>query len=105
MTPRRRAARRWHPAFALAAPVLAAVTAVTASSLADEPETFAETLGPELLVAIPNRNTVFVFPKQSVVFQTFSDTMFTEYQSSTHPVSRELFELRKGKLIAIGTYR
>ena len=68
-------------------------------------ETFAQTLGPELLVAIPNRNTVFVFPKQSLVYQTFSDTMFAEYQSSAYPVSRELFELRKGKLIAIGTYR
>lgn len=68
-------------------------------------ETFAETLGPELLIAIPNRNTVYVFPKQSLVYQTFSDTMFTDYQSSPNPVSRELFELRKGKLIAIGTYR
>lgn len=68
-------------------------------------ETFAETLGPDLLVAIPNRNTVYVFPKQSVVYQTFSDTIYAEYQSSPHPVSRELFELRKGKLIAIGTYR
>jgi hypothetical protein len=68
-------------------------------------ETFAQTLGPELLLAIPNRNTVYVFPKQSVVYQTFSDTIYAEYQSSPHPVSRELFELRKGKLIAIGTYR
>jgi hypothetical protein len=68
-------------------------------------ETFAQTLGPELLIAIPNRNTVYVFPKQSVVYQTFSDTMFAEYQGSPAPVSRELFELRKGKLIAIGSYR
>jgi hypothetical protein len=68
-------------------------------------ETFVRTLGPELLVAIPNRHTVYVFPKQSVIYQTFSDTIYAEYQSSPHPVSRELFELRKGKLIAIGTYR
>jgi hypothetical protein len=68
-------------------------------------ETFARTLGPELLLAIPNRYTVFVFPKQSPVHRTFADTVYAEYQSSPHPVSRELFELRKGKLIAIGTYR
>lgn len=68
-------------------------------------ETFAQTLGPELLIAIPNRHTVFVFPKQSLVYQAFSDTIYAEYQSSPAPVSRELFELRKGKLIAIGTYR
>lgn len=67
--------------------------------------TFAETIGPELLLAIPNRNTVFVFPKQSLVYRTFADTMFAEYQGSAHPVSRELFELRGGKLIAIGLYR
>lgn len=68
-------------------------------------EMFAQTLGPDLLVAIPNRNLVYVFPKQSLVFKTFADLIYAEYQSSSHPVSRELFEVRDGKLIAIGTYR
>lgn len=68
-------------------------------------ELFASTLGPDLLVAIPNRNLVYVFPKQSPVFQTFADLIYAEYQSSSNPVSRELFEIRDGKLIAIGTYR
>jgi len=68
-------------------------------------ELFAQTLGPDLLVAIPNRNLVYVFPKQSLVFQTFADLIYAEYQSSPHPVSRELFEVRDGKLIAIGAYR
>jgi hypothetical protein len=68
-------------------------------------EIFARTLGPDLLVAIPNRNLVYVFPKQSPVFQTFADLVYAEYQSSSHPVSRELFEVRDGKLIAIGAYR
>lgn len=66
---------------------------------------FARTLGPELLLAIPNRNLVYVFPKQSEIHRMFADQIFAEYQSSSHPVSRELFELRKGKLIAIGAYR
>ena len=66
---------------------------------------FAETLGPDLLVAIPNRKVVFVFPKQSPAFQSVADLIFAEYQSSPNPVSREVFELKRGKLIAIGTYR
>lgn len=66
---------------------------------------FAETIGPDLLVAIPNRHLVYIFPKQSLVFQTFADMIYAEYQSSSDPVSRELFEWRKGKLIAIGSYR
>ncbi len=68
-------------------------------------EMFAQTLGPDLLVAIPNRNLIYVFPKQSLVSQGFADLIYAEYQASSHPVSRELFELRDGKLIAIGTYR
>lgn len=68
-------------------------------------EMFAQTLGPNLLVAIPNRNTVYIFPKESLVFKTFADLIYAEYQSSSHPVSRELFEVRGGKLIAIGAYR
>jgi hypothetical protein len=66
---------------------------------------FAETLGPDLLVAIPNRNLVLVFPKQSQAHTGASDLIYAEYQGAIHPVSRELFEIRSGKLIAIGQYR
>lgn len=66
---------------------------------------FTETLGDDLLVAIPNRNRIFVFPKLSRIWQGMSDVIIAEYQSSPTPVSREVFAVQKGKLIAIGSYR
>jgi len=64
---------------------------------------FAETLGPDLIVAIPNRFRIFVFPKATFAELNISDLIFTEYKSTAWPVTREIFELRRGKLIAIGT--
>jgi hypothetical protein len=66
---------------------------------------FSETLGPDLLVAIPNRFRIFVFPKGTPAYQQFSDFVIAEYDSSAYPVSKELFSVRKGKLIAVGSYR
>lgn len=66
---------------------------------------FEETLGPDILVAIPNRYRIFVFPRPSFSYQSFSDLVFVEYRSTPYPVSREIFEVRKGKLIAIGSYQ
>jgi hypothetical protein len=66
---------------------------------------FAETLGPEIVVAIPNHSRIFVFPRLSLAHQNFSDLIFVEYQSTPYPVSRDLFALRNGKLIAIGSPR
>ncbi len=64
---------------------------------------FSETLGPDLIVAIPNRFRIFVFPKASFGSLNISDMIFTEYKSTAWPVTREIFELRRGKLIAIGS--
>jgi hypothetical protein len=64
---------------------------------------FAETLGPDLIVAIPNRFRIFVFPKSTFAELNISDLIFTEYKSTAWPVTREIFELRRGKLIAIGS--
>ena len=64
---------------------------------------FAETLGPDLIVAIPNRFRIFVFPKATFAGLNISDLIFTEYKSTAWPVTREIFELRRGKLIAIGS--
>jgi hypothetical protein len=66
---------------------------------------FNETLGPDILVAIPNRYRIFVFPRGTPAFQRFSEIVIAEYDSSSYPVSKELFTLRKGKLSAIGSYR
>ncbi len=66
---------------------------------------FSETLGPDVLIAIPNRFRIFVFPRGTPAFQRFSDIVIAEYDSSSYPVSKELFTVRKGKLTAIGSYR
>ena len=87
--------------------VLESSSPLTASAvLAPEfAATFSDTIGPDLLVAIPNRFRIFVFPKVSPAYRRFSDIVIAEYDSSPYPVSKELFSLRKGKLIAIGSYR
>lgn len=77
-------------------------SAVLAPKFAD---LFEETLGADILVAIPNRNRIFVFPKLSEVWKGLSDVIVAEYQSSTTPVSREVYAVKDGKLIAIGSYR
>jgi len=68
-------------------------------------EKFADTLGPDLLVAIPNRYRIFVFPKLSPIYKSMADIVIAEYKSSPKPVSEELFSFRNGKLIAVGTYQ
>ena len=69
------------------------------------PALFSETLGPDVLVAIPNRFRIFVFPRGTPAYQRFSEIVIAEYDSSSYPVSKEIFSVRKGKLTAIGSYR
>jgi len=87
--------------------VLESESPLTASAvLAPEFSTlFSDTLGPDILVAIPNRFRIFVFPKVTPAYQRFSEIVIAEYDSSPYPVSKELFSVREGKLIAIGSYR
>jgi hypothetical protein len=87
--------------------VLESASPLTASAvLAPEfASLFHETLGPDVLVAIPNRFRIFVFPRGTPAFQRFSEIVIAEYDSSSYPVSKELFTLRKGKLTAVGSYR
>lgn len=66
---------------------------------------FAETLGPDLLVAVPTQNLIFVFPKLSPSYQGMTDVIIAEFQSSPAPGSRELFEIIDGRLRALGSYR
>ena len=66
---------------------------------------FEETLGPDILIAIPNRNRIFVFPRLSSAYEQMTDIIVGEYESSSAPVSRELFTLRNGTLTALGRYQ
>jgi hypothetical protein len=77
---------------------------LTASSvLAPEfGETFRNTLGPDLLVAIPTRNQVLVFSKQDDAHLRLSETIIGNYLGSNFPVSREIFAWENGRLRSLG---
>jgi len=87
--------------------VLQSESPLTASAvLAPEfPTMFDKKLGPDVLVAIPSRYSIYVFPKLSSVAQEMAETIILEYEASPYPVSREIFSFVKGRFIAIGRYR
>ncbi|MEX1119867.1 MAG: hypothetical protein WEB60_13855, partial [Terrimicrobiaceae bacterium] len=68
-------------------------------------DSFLETIGPDVLIAIPNRNRIYIFPRSSVPGAEISEQVFVDYRSTNYPVSREVFEKRAGVLTAVGTLR
>lgn len=84
--------------------VLASENPLTASCvLAPEfAATFRDTLGPDLIVAMPNRNQVLVFSKQDDAHLQMAETIINGYLTSNYPVSRELFALENGSLRSLG---
>lgn len=67
-------------------------------------ELFADTLGPDLLVAIPCRFRVYVFPTLPGAYEAMTDYVLGDFHASTYPVSPELFEWKNGSVKAIGLY-
>ena len=65
---------------------------------------FADTLGKELYVAIPDRFNVFVFPKLSSSIKKSASKMAILYKESLYPVSREVFALSKEGIRVIGKF-
>ncbi len=65
---------------------------------------FADTLGPDLLVAIPNRYRVYVYPALASGFQDTADLVRRDYERSAYPVSKEVFRLTPKGLEAVGTF-
>ena len=68
-------------------------------------ESFARTLGPDLLVAMPSRYQVLVFSRQDQAFQAMGEAIISSYLSSNYPVSREIFSLQNGRLRSLGVLR
>jgi len=66
---------------------------------------FFETIGPDLQIAIPNRNRIYIFPRSAVPAAELSDRVFVDYRASDYPVSREIFELSGDGLRAVGEFR
>jgi hypothetical protein len=63
---------------------------------------FSAFFGPELIIAIPARNKIYVFPKLANRIPDTSQTIRDDYLISPMPVSSELFELSKKGIRAIG---
>ena len=64
---------------------------------------FTAIFGPELIIAIPARNKLYVFPKLANRLPSAIQTILDDYLISPMPVSNELFELSDKGLHAIGT--
>ena len=64
---------------------------------------FSAIFGPELIVAMPSRSKIYVFPKLANRLPELIQTIHDDYLISPQPVSTELFELSKEGMRAIGT--
>ena len=65
---------------------------------------FTPFFGCKILLAIPDKQTVFLFPKLASHYQEYGDRVLSIYHKSECPVSREVFELSATGLRAIGEY-
>jgi hypothetical protein len=65
---------------------------------------FKDIFGPTILVAIPNRDTVYVFPALASDYKDYSPLVIQAYQQSAYPVSLEVFEISAAGMRAIGTF-
>ncbi len=63
---------------------------------------FEDVLGPKLLLVIPNRQTVFVFPSIAVDLSEYGAMILDAWRSPAAKVSLEVFELGEGGLRAVG---
>ena len=68
-------------------------------------ERFASTLGPDILVALPNRFQILVFSRQDQTFQKMGEAIISGYLGSDYPVSREIFALENGRLRSVGVLK
>lgn len=65
---------------------------------------FKDTLGPDILVAIPHRNMLVAIPATGTPLNTAAELVALEYRAASHPVTKEIFAWRKGNLRAIGRF-
>jgi hypothetical protein len=68
------------------------------------PALFKDTLGDKLLVAVPNRTTAYIFPRLASAYQEYAPLVLEAYRATPYPVTREVFELSKDGIKAVGVY-
>lgn len=65
---------------------------------------FADIFGPKLLVALPNRYTIFVFPALATNYREYAPMIISAYRATPYPVSLEIFEVSAAGLRAVGGF-
>jgi hypothetical protein len=65
---------------------------------------FNDIFGPTVLVALPNRFTVYVFPTLASEYKNFGPLVLRAYEGSTWKVSREIFEVSPKGIRAVGSF-
>ncbi|RYD82799.1 MAG: hypothetical protein EOP84_08885 [Verrucomicrobiaceae bacterium] len=65
---------------------------------------FEETLGPKVLVTVPNRYTAYIFPALVTNYADYAPMIFRDYRATPFPVSIEVFEFSKQGIKAVGAY-
>ena len=66
---------------------------------------FAVTLGDQLLIVIPNRFTVYVFPKLASTIGNYQKSFISLFRDAVYPASSEIFELTKEGFRGFGSFR
>lgn len=65
---------------------------------------FRESMGDELVLLIPDRSTVYVFPRSMGEYKDFGKTILLSYADAVYPVSYEVFVLNRDGLSCLGSF-
>ncbi|MFN0130270.1 MAG: hypothetical protein ACKV19_26710 [Verrucomicrobiales bacterium] len=68
-------------------------------------ETFRATMGDDLVVLIPDRFTIYVFPRPMGEYKAMGPKILEAYADATYPVSYEVLLLNKEGLSVLGSFR
>ena len=66
-------------------------------------EMFADTMGPDFLIAIPNRFRIYIFPRQVAPLAEIAEDVAIDFRTTAYPISKEVFTLHEGILSCVGT--
>lgn len=68
-------------------------------------EEFRATMGDDLILLIPDRFTIHVFPRPMGEYKSWGPKILESYAEAAHPVSHEVLLLNKDGLSALGSFR
>jgi hypothetical protein len=65
---------------------------------------YADMLGPDCYFAVPNRQTILLFPRLATDIQSFAPLVHSLYHNDPWPISTEIFESTDGRLRVCGRF-